>query len=132
MNPAVRMRRLHVQYVCVYVKVKQSLYRAGQACRSAGDGGFQNCRQSAHADGKFANPKNRPPLSPQDITLVFIPVRVTVDLRGHSATRRIKTVALSGTEPATFRLVAQCLNYISACTQFWVTHGFVTPISYQG
>jgi hypothetical protein len=50
-------------YVCVYLKVKQSLYRAGQTLWTPGGGGSQNCRQSAHAVGKVGNPKNRPPLS---------------------------------------------------------------------
>jgi len=50
----------------------------------------------------------------QEVLLVFISVRGWVDPRGHSAVGRTKSIKTpmrpSGIEPATFWLVAQCLN----------------------
>jgi len=51
-------------------------------------------------------------LYPQRIFLVLISVRGWVDLEGLSAAGRIMSVKISNItiKPATFRLVAQCLN----------------------
>ena len=49
------------------------------------------------------------------VLLVLISVRGRGDIHGHSAARRIMSIPIqmtSGIEPATFRLVAQCLNQL--------------------
>ena len=77
-------------------KVKQSLY-------SPWDWGYQ-----------VVSPTHRPPLPPKHIFLVLISVRGRFDLRAirrHEWLSQWKIpVILSGIEPATFGLVAQCLN----------------------
>jgi len=58
-----------------HVKVKQSLYRPGQAQRVPGDSGSQISRQSAHEGGKDVRHTHRPPLPSHEIFLVLISVR---------------------------------------------------------
>jgi len=43
--------------------VNQFLYRAGEALRFPGRGGYQISRQWAHEGRKFASPKHCPPLA---------------------------------------------------------------------
>jgi hypothetical protein len=92
-----------------YKKVKQSHYWPGQAQRVPGGWGSQSSRQSAHEGGKVVSLTHRPPLP-----LVLISVRGRVDRRsivrpGGLSQWKIPMTP-SGIEPATFRLVAQCLN----------------------
>ena len=103
-----------VNPVNVKVKVKQSHYRPGQALRVPGGWGSQISRQSAHEGGKVVSRTHRPPLPPQEIFLIIISVRGWVDLRGHSAAGWIMSIAMKSSriEPATFRLIAQCLNQL--------------------
>ena len=61
-------------YAPMYVKVKQTHYRPGQARRIPGGWCSQISRHSAHEGSKVVNPKHRPPL-PQEILLVLISVR---------------------------------------------------------
>jgi len=97
----------------LHKKVKQSLYSSGQALRFPKVSGSQFSRQSAHEGGKDVSPTHRPPLPPKETFLV---------LRGWANPRTIVRseglslweipVTPSGIEPATFHLVAQCLNQL--------------------
>jgi hypothetical protein len=73
------------------LKIKQSLYRPGQALRAAAGWGCQISRQSAHEGGKVVSTTHRPPL-PQEIFLLPISVRRWVEPQGHSAAGRIASM----------------------------------------
>jgi hypothetical protein len=89
-------------------KVKQSLYRPGQALSFPGGWGCQISRQSAHKRGKVVSPTHRPPLSPGNIPGTHFCWRLSRP-QGFSAAGRIKSMKI---ELVTFRLVAQCLNQL--------------------
>jgi len=70
-------------------------------------------RRSVHNGGKVVRPKHLPSLPPQETSFVLITFRGWVDSRatvrpGGLIQRKIPLTP-SGIEPATFRLVAQCL-----------------------
>jgi hypothetical protein len=78
----------------------------GQTVRVPGFWGSQNSRQSVCKGGKGVNPTYRSPLRPRKYScdLFLLEAGST-----YSAAGRIRSVK-SSIKPATFRLVAQCLN----------------------
>ena len=91
------------------LRLKQSHYGPGQALRVPGGTCSQISRQSAHKCGKVVNHTHRPPLPPGNISLIHFCQRLSQP-QGHSAAGRIMSPL--GIEPATFRLVQQCLNQL--------------------
>jgi hypothetical protein len=101
----------------VKVKVKQSYYRPEQTHKLAEDWGSKISRQSTHEGGKVVIPTHRPPLTPQELFLVFICVRGWVNpraiVRPEGLCQWKISVTTSGIDPATFRFVATaCPTYI--------------------
>ena len=96
--------------ICIVkkVKVKQTLYGPGQAMRISGDWDSQISWQQE--SGKVVSPTHRPPLLLRKSFWYSFLVRGWVDPWGHCLAGRIISMTPSGIEPATFRLVAQCLN----------------------
>ena len=95
---------------------KLSHYRPAQALRVQEVGAPRISRQSALEGGTVVSPMHRPLLSAQEKFLLLMFVRGWVDpraivrLEGLSHWKMLVTP--SGIEPATFRLVAQCLNQL--------------------
>jgi hypothetical protein len=91
---------------------KLSRYRPGQALGVSRGWGSRISRQSPHEGSKVVSPTHRPSL-PQKGFLVLISVRGWVDPRATMRPVGLShwniPVTPSGIEPATFRLVAQCL-----------------------
>ena len=78
----------------------------GQALRIPGSWGSQNSRQSVRKGDKVVTPTYRSPLRPRKYSYDSFLLEAEST---HSAAGRIRSVK-SSIEPATFRLLAQCLN----------------------
>jgi len=91
-------------------KVKQTRYRHGQALRVPGVWGSQISRQSAHEWGKIVSPTHRPPLPPRKYSWYSFLLRGWYNPRAIVRPEWLCQMSPSGIEPATVRLVAQCLN----------------------
>jgi hypothetical protein len=119
-----------IQIMIIFVitpckKLKQSLYRPGQALKVLGGWVSQISRQSAHEGGKVVSIMQRPllpppPPFPQEIFLVLVSVR-----SGGGRSEWKIPMAPSGIETAPFWLGAQCLNQLrhrrplTPCTVLW-------------
>jgi len=103
------------RYDVARTKAKQPHYRPEQALSVPGGWGSQSLRQLAHEGGKVFSPTHWPPL-PQETYLVLISFRGWVDpraiVRPEGLCQRKNPRTQLGIEPATFRLVAQCLNQL--------------------
>jgi hypothetical protein len=106
---------MHTMHI---MQVKQSNYRPGQAHRVPGGWGSQISRQSAHEGGKVVSPTHRPPLLPRHYSwysLVRGWVNPSAIMQPEGLCQWKIPVIPSGIEPATFQLIAQCLNQLRHC-----------------
>jgi hypothetical protein len=103
----------------VKVKVKQSLYKTGQALRVAESWGTQISRHLAHEGGKFVRPMHWPPVPLQKIFLVLISVRGWVHPKAivwpEGLYQEKIPLTLAGNNAAISQLAAQCLNQLCHC-----------------
>ena len=100
------------------VKENQSHYRPEQALRIPGRWGSQISRQSAYEDGKVVSPTHRPPLPPRKYScyLFLLEAESTprAIVRPEGCQWKIPMTPLE-IDPATFQLIAQCLNQLLHC-----------------
>ena len=95
-------------YIYIPIKVRQPHYSPGQTLRVPGGSDSQISRQSAHVIRLSALPTGRL-YPPENITGTHFCWRLSQP-QGHSAWKISMTP--SGIEPATFGVVAQCLNQL--------------------
>jgi hypothetical protein len=109
-------------------KVKQSHFRPRQALRVPGGWCYKSSWQSTHEGGKIVSPTHRPPLPPRKYSWYSFLLEAE-SIKKLAEVKYLRTdfsllttsrpeglyqwkipVTTSGIEPATFQLVAQCLN----------------------
>jgi hypothetical protein len=83
-------------------------YRPGQAVRALGGSGSQISKQSAHKGCNVVSPTHRPPLPPRRYSWCLFLSQVKSRFQRHSPAGIKIPMTVSGIEPTTFRLVAQC------------------------
>ena len=105
-------RNMAVSYILNMWKVKQSHYRPRQALRVPGGWGSQISRQSIHKGGKVVSPTHRPPLPPRKYSWYSFLLEAESNPGPEGLCQWKIPMTPSGIEPATFRLVAQCLNQL--------------------
>jgi hypothetical protein len=64
---ALELRHIYISYIYIFIRVKQSHYKPGQALRFPGGWDFKILRQSAHEYCKVVSLTHRPPLLPGNI-----------------------------------------------------------------
>ena len=101
---------------------KTSHYRPVQALRVPGGWGSQISWQSAYEVGKVVSPTHRPSLPPP--TMKYSWYSFLLEAEWIPVRPEWWTIPMtpSGIEPATFRLVAQCLNQLHHRVPFFL-HG---------
>ena len=106
-------------------------------CSPSWEAHSSSVRQETHEGGKVVSPTCRPPLPPQEIFPVLISDRSRVDRRAILWLEELCQwkipVTLSGIEPTTFQLVAQCLNRLRHQKQLKICtmHIFFQILSYH-
>ena len=122
--PVVQRWLPDIYYICIKKKVKQSYYRPGQALRVSEGWGSQISRQSAHEGGKVVSPTHRPLFTPRKYSWYSFLLEAESTPRPQCGRKDyVNEKFPSGIEPATFRLVAQCLNKL----RYGVPLKFVYP-----
>jgi hypothetical protein len=96
-------------YSMINVRVKQSLYRLGQALRAPGGWSPQISGQKSYECGDVS-PTHRPPLTPRNYSWYSCLLGAESN-PGPYCGRKV-LCQLFANEPATSRLVAQCLNQL--------------------
>ena len=99
-------------------KGKAIHYRPGQVLRVPGVWASQISRQSAHEGGKVVSPTHRPPLPSGNIPgthFCYSLSQPKTILRPECLCQWKIPMTPSGIEPATFGLVAPCLNQLRHC-----------------
>jgi hypothetical protein len=92
-------------------KVKQSLYRPGQALSVPGGWGPHICRMSANDTVRLSALRMGRLYLPENIAGTHFCQRLCRP-QDHSGAGRIQSITSSGIEFATFRLLAQCLDQL--------------------
>jgi hypothetical protein len=103
----------------VKVKVKQSLYKPGQALWVAESWGSQISRQSTHEGGKFIRHMHCLPLPPRKYSWYSFLLKGWIDPKAIVWPEWLCQWKIpltpSGIEAVTFRLAVQCLNQLCHC-----------------
>ena len=103
-------------FMDIILQVKQYVYRSGQELKVPGGLGSQISRHSAHDGGKVVSPRHRPPLPSRKYSwysfLLEAESTPGAIVRAEGLCQWKILVTPSGIDPATFRVVAQCLNQL--------------------